>query len=548
MNMAYPKRSAESENPDIGELAESILRCWCSEHGIAPTKTDIDRHGWDFLLEFPDKHLPKNTTLDGRPPSKTAFVQVKGTANASKRRISVSLKNWESLAKRPEPCFFLILTIEKNDRQVLAAHLVHVDEEHVSRVLKRLRQAEVDGQKSRIHKLSLDLTWDDRHQLSTPTSDAFVEALAHAVGDDSLEYTRTKIEHIRTCGVDGHPVHLSMTLPTMPFEEAERQFAEFGVGLRSSVEINSMTISNVRFGIPIQQSSSGPESGFRGSVEIPDLTPGATGHLVFQEPSGQGEVTLPCEVYSSQSVIPWIRPEASLLRLATPLLELLFQSADDEPQVNLRIGPMGSSNSLKLLAKTSRACLMLSDAENQNVRVHVVLDGRTWMAATANSNFTIEEHLLQAFSALDNAGYVARVVGIDDDEIVSGAQIIRQWQQFLFMRGLFDPTAGPLSISRGSVVCSEVPQKEIAVLKTASIVIGKKGLVATAALIGTPSFPEIVEPDGRLHFDLPVCRAECISRRILPASEIPGFDYQPSLKAAAEALDKRGNIDAVFLP
>jgi len=499
-------------------------------------------------LEFPDKHLPENTTLDARPPSKTAFVQVKGTTSTSKRRISVSLKNWESLAKRPEPCFFLILTLGKNDRQVLAAHLVHVDEEIVSRVLKRLRQAEVDGQKSRIHKLSLDLTWDDRHQLSRPTSYAFVEALEKVVGNDLLQYARAKIEHIQTCGFDGHPIHLSVTLPAMPSKEAERQFAEFGVGLRASLEINSMTISNVRFGIPIQESSSGHENGFRGSVQISDLTPGATGQLVFQESSGQGDVSLPCEIYSSLSVIPWIRPEASLLRITTPLIELLFQSADDETQVNLRIEPMYSSYSLKLLAKTSRACLMLSDAKNQNVRIHVVLHGRNWMAANADSNFNFEEHLLQAFSALDNAGYVARVVGIDDDEIVSGAQIIRQWQQFLFMRGLFDPTAGPLSISRGSVVCSEVPQKEIAVLMKASIVIGEKALVATAALIGTPSFPEIVEPDGRLHFDLPVCRAECMSKRILPASELPDFDYLPSLKTAAEALDKRGNIDAVFLP
>jgi hypothetical protein len=38
---------------DLGTMGESTFSLWCSQAGLIPNGSKIDRTGWDFYVEFP---------------------------------------------------------------------------------------------------------------------------------------------------------------------------------------------------------------------------------------------------------------------------------------------------------------------------------------------------------------------------------------------------------------------------------------------------------------------------------------------------------------
>ena len=65
---------------DVGSMGERCFGIWCSSVGITANKSDIDRTGWDFIVEFPwekSEKIPKDMLL---APIECK-VQVKSTDN-----------------------------------------------------------------------------------------------------------------------------------------------------------------------------------------------------------------------------------------------------------------------------------------------------------------------------------------------------------------------------------------------------------------------------------------------------------------------------------
>jgi hypothetical protein len=67
------------------------------------TKTDVDRCGWDFRVEWRNRSTTK--LLDTSPPRKAAFIQVKAVFEDSKR-FDVRLGAANDLIKTLDPSFF----------------------------------------------------------------------------------------------------------------------------------------------------------------------------------------------------------------------------------------------------------------------------------------------------------------------------------------------------------------------------------------------------------------------------------------------------------
>ena len=42
-----------NESDSLGRLAEQEFSTWATRGGITVNKVDVDRHGWDFILQIP---------------------------------------------------------------------------------------------------------------------------------------------------------------------------------------------------------------------------------------------------------------------------------------------------------------------------------------------------------------------------------------------------------------------------------------------------------------------------------------------------------------
>ena len=149
---------------NLGELGENTLRVWASQEGATLNKANVDRSGWDFILEFPVDNIDARSEPDKRDEAYQCLIQVKST-DSLKSFPSIKLSNWKRLVETPLPAFFVILHFDGEDT-CQSAFLVHVWKSEIARVLKCARDLGVKGKGSELHKHSLRLKWDG-HVLSS---------------------------------------------------------------------------------------------------------------------------------------------------------------------------------------------------------------------------------------------------------------------------------------------------------------------------------------------------------------------------------------------
>ncbi len=41
---------------DVGGMGENTFEAWCNSVGLAANRSQIDKTGWDYLVEFPVEH------------------------------------------------------------------------------------------------------------------------------------------------------------------------------------------------------------------------------------------------------------------------------------------------------------------------------------------------------------------------------------------------------------------------------------------------------------------------------------------------------------
>ncbi|HEX8570754.1 MAG TPA: hypothetical protein VF699_12660 [Caulobacteraceae bacterium] len=130
-------------NDDLGAKGEARFRELCADAALVCNKSEQDRMGWDFIVESLPGTLPGPSGLDQRGPGLSCRVQVKTHWLRESDRVPVKLSAAERLAKDPGPAFICIFTVDEKLR-IVGSHLVHMLDENLSRVLKRLRESQAD--------------------------------------------------------------------------------------------------------------------------------------------------------------------------------------------------------------------------------------------------------------------------------------------------------------------------------------------------------------------------------------------------------------------
>lgn len=258
---------------DLGLMGESTFSLWCGEAGLIPNGSRIDKTGWDFYVEFP---FPEEmSALNLHRAAFECKVQVKATDRKDKK-ISVSLSNLRRLITAQMPAFFVFMEFD-GEAVAKQAYLLHIDNELITKILKRLHELDQSNKDNRLNKRTMTLTYGDDHRLSPLGGKSLKRKVLGFVGEDLEEYISNKRAHLQSTGFEDGFGQITFTTEG---EENLRRLVDVSLGIEGEVDISRFKGLDRRFGIAAKTPFVDCEGG---KLQMPNLQPTAKGMVRFKE-------------------------------------------------------------------------------------------------------------------------------------------------------------------------------------------------------------------------------------------------------------------------
>lgn len=173
-------------------------------------------------------------------------MQVK-TLLAKSSSIKMRLSSAERLAKETKPSFVYVLKVDNTSLQVMDAYLIHLVDNRLGAILKRLRSEQAKGtDASQLNKKTLSLTPSDSERIE-PTGAALREAISSACGNGMSSYCQVKSDQLRKLGFDSPPIRGRMQLKLEPDDDIGDVF----LGIKKEVPVTHFKTVTSRFGIEL---------------------------------------------------------------------------------------------------------------------------------------------------------------------------------------------------------------------------------------------------------------------------------------------------------
>lgn len=278
---------------DVGKLGEAVFRQWCASLGLtANPSLEMDRTGWDFLVEFDFKNQPSleiSTVHQGPIECK---VQIKST-DKQDRKLAITLSNLRRLATSSMPAFILFLEFDGKDSPQ-RSFLVHVGQDICSQILQRLHEAEQKGESDRLHKKTLTIKYGDQHQLSEPVGSALSQAIGLHVGSSIETYTTSKIQNLSKAGFENGFAEMTFTAED---EDTIQKMIDMSIGLEVQAEVSNVEASMLRFG---KKGASPFLKHDTLKIGMMDVKPNFKGLIKFRTDKLGASFAFPAELYVSQ--------------------------------------------------------------------------------------------------------------------------------------------------------------------------------------------------------------------------------------------------------
>ncbi len=312
------------DNGMRGAKGQAVFDQFCLSVGLnSNPPSNLDRGGWDRIVEFQHPPLPKHASLDKRPAPISAHVQIK-SVKPGKRSCKLRLSSAELLAKNPKPAFIYVLE-DDNTKPVTLAHLIHLTGPALERILKRLRKEQKKkGAGARINKAHISMPLADGIRLDA-NGPALKQAIETAVGgvdklQDYIERKRGELERLGF-GRDAFVGHVTFSGLT------EDEFVDGLLGLRD-LPFKELSATETRFGIslPLMEMS-----GQGGKLSIAPSQPSPC-RLICRRP---GEPPAVVEGELRKPGMPGLSIEVVRLLFRHPLFDLVIPLSEKR-QWNLK--------------------------------------------------------------------------------------------------------------------------------------------------------------------------------------------------------------------
>jgi len=512
----------------IGDLGEAQFRLWAIEAHAVASRVENDQHGWDFIVELSRGSLTAGGgALDLMPCELHCFVQVK-TITSPDSRVQIALSNWNRMVKDPVPWFVMVIVLNDEER-ACDAYLVHVDEAWCGRVLKRLRELP-ESEAQSLHHRMLEVSWNDQQRFTRLHGKSLEIGIRFHVGADLPSYTKRKHRWITESGyeADSHVVHLA--LAATEEDEANRQRAEFAVGVAPILHLAAIRAEVVRFGITKLVHESKGEGC---TLELIDRQPDFRAVVTFARSDHTRSVELACEGYAAEAVFSDL-PEgfrfrrlvgklfSALVRferspdLAPDQLVVAFEWKFTSPEIDERV-------TLRDLGVAAQAALLMHGSLAEPIKMRME-GGLAFSKHDVSLDAGIDPDSLHYWTMVDFAARLASRFRLSPDTAVDANVLVAQSEGLRFLASSMD-APNKTARFRTDVRMLEratLPEAERAAVISAPYVIVDKHVVCfCVALVGVPVWSAL--PEGRHRLEISGS-TRILEELCVPVDEWDGFD------------------------
>lgn len=557
-----------NKSRNVGGLGEAFLQAWAAEVGIVANKAEVDRGGWDYILELPlgaGEDAERALPLDQSLQPVRGLVQVKST---DKRRgfLTLKLSNLKRLVESLLPAFYLVYEFDEKESPQ-RAFLVHVGPSEIRRVKKRLRELSPE-ERGRLHKRKMRLTYDSRHELASMSGEALQEAILAHVGRGPQKYGEEKLKTLKTVGYEGGHLSFNMLfdLPDDYGDDVEEYLMDFAIGLVPEIEAKKIELRDVRFDIPAPdpRHEPGPGKLMLSHGENKELK------LVLSA-EGLSDVHLSAEVFHSSSFLGEGMTDREKMRFSIPYVDLILESGDCPAlTAQFELPREHEDVSLADLYSFAQLVLFLEEASEQQTDPSIGFElpngqsGRLLELNAAELRGLQEDILAEIAGAIRDAWRVCQAFDVEQKARPTLRQIEQQKQQLDVFRKLLQPS--PLwSQVNFWMAEEEVDPSEVesfGSVHLSSVSVGQLHLVFLLGIVGQPDETELPErfrqPEGENEDEeVPARYAESprhelvsrdirvLGKRLFKREEAP-LPLDRLKEEAAEELQDQG-VDQVFV-
>ncbi len=229
---------------DLGKMGESAFSHLCASAGLTANSSDVDKTGWDFLVEFNFPIESKVEVFSLHSAAPECKVQIKSTDDR-KRKISVKLSNLKRLATTPSPAFFAFFEFNgEEDPQDL--FVVHLDSPLISNILRRLHEVNLNGETHQLHKKTMTIKYDDSHRLQKISGKYLAQCFRDHIGPSMVTYVDQKNHHLKTNGFEDGFAEITFEISNA---ENLSKFVDSSIGIQQKTNTSNLVGFKKRFNI-----------------------------------------------------------------------------------------------------------------------------------------------------------------------------------------------------------------------------------------------------------------------------------------------------------
>jgi hypothetical protein len=231
----------------LGKKGESRFDEICADVGLDCNKSQYDRTGWDFIVEFPFGEIVDNQpSLDIRRAPLSCHVQVK-TLWSKNDKITLRLSAAERLAKELKPSFIYVLKVD-DALNFSYAYAIHVLNEPLAKILRRLRKEHAAGTTAP-NRRTISFSASRDGFLVRPTGVAFRDFALSVCGPDLRSYSVRKSEQLERLGFEERPFKIKMKIAA----DGIGDLVDIFLGLKKNASASEIEASVTRFGVALPE-------------------------------------------------------------------------------------------------------------------------------------------------------------------------------------------------------------------------------------------------------------------------------------------------------
>ena len=512
---------------DLGLMGESTFSLWCADVGLIPNGSQIDRTGWDFFVEF-----PFDTSADPSKIHKSAFeckIQVKAT-DKNERKLPITLSNLRRLITAQMPAFFVFIEFDgANTAQ--RAFLVHVDNDLISKVLKRLHEIEQSDKDNNFNKRTMTIHYNDSHLMKSLDGNCLKEILLRHIGDNMAEYVANKKLHLESTGFEDGFAQMNFTTEG---EDNLKKLIDVSIGIEKEVDISRFKGTKTRFGIASKAPFVNSEGG---KLQMPNLTPKSEGVVRFKEDKLSAGISFNSKLYSSPFNV-MVPDELKKMRVEGEFFDLKFNPFTGAARYSFSFG-----EGVRLEVRKFRDAiklLSLLSSSGKNLYAELIFEGLPkfdFKVGCKEQNFDFSNEL----KALECAVKLLADFDIADCVDISFDEISRYETEICQLAGITDTSPNLFKVEFGVDGEGFDSSKEVACIFLVTAPIGSHVFGILLVLTGKV---ESIEND---RFRL-ITKDVVIEKRIVSEKDesISNEDLVAAIEAVEEKYDSDNAVVTMF--